>query len=179
MTARPEPGCYDARVVPAPNRAYFDRHVGRWRGRFTFAVTDAEALRRAPLAWMDRARIRVVASASMRMDTSVSYEGETVIHRSAFSQLGIPMLWGVERITLGADGRSFTLAAQHRLAPAPWRVVTFDGSGEVDASAGGARYELPFFGVPLTQTTEVRDRDLWIVHRTAFSRAEVLLRRQG
>lgn len=164
------------------HRRYFERMTGRWAGKLVFAVYDASALAAAPLSALDRARIRMMAAsarwlAAGTMRTTVAHERGSVLHTTRVVQKGITVFSSDERIVLFDDGRSFSLGGAYRLFGSFGTRSFIDASGVVDEDAEGAHYRLDLFGSPLDQRTRVDDGGLRVVQRTAFSTAEVMLRR--
>ncbi|NVB40635.1 hypothetical protein G6O69_22545 [Pseudenhygromyxa sp. WMMC2535] len=146
-----------------PNLAYYLACRGRWRCALDMQVRDRARLRDSEMSVFDRATLRLVSAwpawlGRLRLDTSVHFEGPVVVHATRVRWLGIPMMLSVERIELGDDGHSFTLAGEQRVAPLWWRARSVSGAGEVDEDSAHARYSLTWLGAPLHQST-VREGD--------------------
>lgn len=171
-------------TADTPLARYFAFHQGRWRGRFSLVITDPRAFREAPIAAIDRARIRALAAFCRLfgfawMDTRVdcaALDGGRVIHETRLSRFGVPLLDGREVITPRAGGRSGTMTIHHRFPPS--RERSWEG-GEViiDANEHGAAYDLPWIGGRLRQKTRVVPDGLLLDQEGPFSYAEVCLMR--
>jgi hypothetical protein len=147
-----------------PNHAYYRACHGRWRCPLQMRITDAAALRGSGMSWSVRVGLRMMAAwprwlGRFFFETSVRYdEDDAVTHTTVVRWLGLPLLWGTERIALDPDGRAFTIEGEHRLLTQPWRRLAARGAGTIGASADHAEYTLDWLGAPMTQTT-TREHD--------------------
>lgn len=175
-------------MPPQPaSHAYYRAKHGVWRGELRLVVTDAAALRVVSPRLFDRLRARATAAlfnavGSLRLDTTLDYQTSgaqgRVVHTTRVSWRGIPLLRGVEQITLHPDGVTATM--DRREWAFPWPIPDVDrGARVVVAPAGdAAAYDLTWFGAPLRQITHTVDIDrLRLVQLTSWSRAEVVLER--
>jgi hypothetical protein len=117
------------------------------------------------------------------MDTTLDYEARgadgEVTHTTRVSWLGVPLLGSVERIHLHADGVTGTMDGDEWMAPWPFPVARPPGPLTVHADAHGADYDLRWLGGALRQETRSAEAgQLTLVQTTAWSRAEVDLRRR-
>lgn len=142
-----------------PNHAYYRACHGRWRCPLQMTITDTAALRDSGMGWVVRAGLRMMAAwprwlGRFFLDTSVHYEdGGEVTHTTVVRWLGLPIMWGTERITLDPDGSAFTIEGEHRLVSQAWQRLAASGAGTIDASGDQAQYTLAWLGAPMTQTT--------------------------
>jgi hypothetical protein len=163
----------------APTRRYYGACVGAWRGAVTFRITDEARFRAAPLAWLDRLRVRGAAVASARIATTVAFLAhDEVLHTTRISAMGLPSLVGHEILKLDPDGVRFTFTLAHRFFPTfgSRRSGPFDG--EVDPTGTRATYRVAFFGYPMTQTGTLLDPDhVTLAQTTDWSESEQQLTR--
>ena len=88
------------------------------------------------------------------METSVTeVDPRRFVHTTLVRALGVPMMRGVETLTLNPDGATFELSGRSRLTLAPWKKVSVSGPGRVDANTTDARYTLTWLGAPVPQTS--------------------------
>jgi hypothetical protein len=158
--------------APSPHLAYYRAHHGRWRARISVAITSWRAFWAAPMGPLDRLRGlwmgTVAAWTGLRMDTSVDCEiyasrGE-VLHTTAVSLWGVPLMRSVEVMVLHEDGVHATM-----------RAVWGDGSVEIAPDAQSAHYTFDWMGGPLQQRTRVVPEGLHIEQQNGWFRANGLL----
>ena len=175
------------RAIDTPSATYYGAMHGAWQGEYSLMLTDAQAFRAAPLAWLDRMRVRSMVTmrgvlGALRMETIVDARSNSdrreVLHTTRIAKWGVTLFRSEEVLALGEDGRTAAFSGRYWMSPTPWRAQPWDeASVEVDQDAKGARYTLRWLGVPMRQETHVVPEGLRVVQETAWSRAEVLLRR--
>src|SRR5204862_7583297 len=105
-----------------PSHGYYRAVHGRWRGAFEFRITDPDAFARADMGWLDRRRVRSMATTiGLIMDTSVDYETRgkdgTVVHTTRISKWGLTLYDVIETFTLDPNGRDVGIAREERVFP--------------------------------------------------------------
>jgi hypothetical protein len=158
---------------PAPR--YYASLVGSWEGRFRVRVTSREELARLP------ALTRLVGNAaqlagSMWMQTTLDGEGRSFRHTTRVRAWGVEAFTTEENIELSDDGRSLRMTGTQ--TPRFGKPEHYDASGSVDETATRATYEITWLGCPLVQRTRIVPEGLELTQDTAWSHAEVLLRRR-
>lgn len=162
-----------------PNHAYFRAVQGRFCAPFAFEISDWPAFRACSMGVLDRLRVLSMLFMArifgpLRLDTSVAYGGDreraSVVHTTRLSMFGMTFFRSVEQLTLHENGRALTMAGEQRLWPAFFLVRRFEGAGEVDATGTRARYEFPFFGTRMRQSTELNGDSVRLSQETPWSR---------
>jgi hypothetical protein len=171
----------------APLVIYFRHHEGRWRGRFTAAITDGDAFKKAGLPWATRLRLRLM-SLSMRlvgpmtMTTRVDasrIEDGVVVHWTWLRSFGITVMSSIETFRLADDGLQMTLERDELAGPPGFRTRSSGvGSAAIRPEKNGVHYDLPWSGGRLEQTTEREGDDLTVTQRNDWFRGEVRLSRE-
>lgn len=157
---------------PSPARTYYEACRGRWRATMGIMLTDAEALRRSGMSWLDRASVRLLAAwprwlGAVHLDTTVAFDAAgDVEHATVVRWLGLPLRRSVETFALDPDGTRFTVRGG------------MSGSGSIDASATRGDYALRWLGIDVVQTT-TREPDRVTVSQRGpgFHGLHVLVRR--
>ncbi|MFI5298149.1 MAG: hypothetical protein ACHREM_08630 [Polyangiales bacterium] len=91
---------------------------------------------------------------------------------------GLVVYLGVERFTLDPNGKDVSITREERYPPGPtWHPVRGENRAEVDASGSRATYWFTLFGASMVQTGEIVDSGVRIMQLTAWSSADLLLRR--
>jgi len=145
-----------------PNQAYYRACAGRWACRLGGDVRDFSALRGAvglinALSLVTLSRWPPFLGTPV-LKTSVAFEDSgDVVHTTAVTWLGVPLVRSREVITLDQDGTRLRMSGQSRFLVAPWRVECVEGVGEIDASTTRATYQLQLMGTQMLQTTERSD----------------------
>lgn len=136
-----------------PNVQYYRLCTGSWQAPLDLRLTSLRNLFQS-VSWLDALgfiAIRCVPHWLRKLETCVWFEGETIIHTTHASCMGLPIMAGREVITLSDDGEGLTLAGTQRIAPFWWRQQTVSATGHVDPEARTAHYQLTWFGSPMTQ----------------------------
>jgi hypothetical protein len=167
-------------VEDGPALRYYRSLVGSWSGALTLFVTDAGALRAATLATRSRIRTMALLSGTLgaaRMATTLEAVSERRFrHTTRVAKWRATLFDSEEEIAIEDDGRSFRMTGVQRSWPG--RREPLSGEGEIDATATGAVYRIPWFGVELIQRTTIVPEGLELTQETPWSRAAVLLRRE-
>lgn len=154
-----------------------------------FVITDWGAFFSAPLIRWDRWTTLSIALLPkllglVEIETTVDYasrgaQGE-VDHTTKLSKWGKVLFRSSEVVKLLANGTDFTLRGEQRYWPG-WKVRDFGaGRGAVDDQGLRAHYLFEGLGTQVCQETQPReDGALWVIQRTAWSRAEFELRPQS
>jgi hypothetical protein len=171
-----------------PSLAYYRANEGRWQCRFALLVTDWDALRRSPLGWRDRLRVRLMALIpkligplvlETRVDATSRAAMSEVVHTTRLLKWGLPLYDAVEVFTLDPNGKDFAIARRERMWPSlSYTHEEGRSRGEVEANGRRAHYVFSFFGTTLRQTATIEDDGVRILQETPFSRAEQVLVRQ-
>jgi hypothetical protein len=162
---------------------YFMAKEGHWRGKIRFTITDREGLRASSVRWADKWSFRSLSTASrlsgLVLSTTVDHRGDRneVLHTTRVSNFGVPVYHSDETIFLDDDGRSFRVEGREAFFPF-LRRTDWTGSGEVSTDHDGALYRIPVFGLTMEQETRMTADGLQTTQRTAFTRADILLKWQ-
>lgn len=160
-------------AAPAPR--YYTSLVGAWEGRFRIRITSRPELARLSLATRFLANAAHLAGA-MSMKTTLEGAGRSFRHTTHVSAFGLEQFTTDETIELDSDGRTFRMSGVQR--PRVGKPETYDAHGSIDETATRATYEITWLGCPLVQRTRIVPEGLELTQDTAWSHAEVLLRRR-
>lgn len=174
--------------MPAPNEAYYRANEADWRGVFEFVLTDWPAFRASKMSFLDRLRVLFMAYGPkllgrFTIETSVRVsmgapEGD-VVHTTRVAKFGMPLMQGVEWVSLDPDGKHARFRCEHREGPTFWKVRRFEGNAEVAEDAMSVKYTFaPWYGTTLHQTGEIRGRDTVLTQSTAWFRGVQHLQRR-
>lgn len=169
----------------APHHRYFRAKEGRWRGRIRFELTDPRGLRASSLSFTEKWSFRSLSLASrlsaLVLSTGVDYasggDRNEVRHTTRVTNFGLPVYRSAETILLEGDGRRFRVEGREAFFPF-LRRAAWSGSGVVAADHDGASYRIPCFGLTMEQETRMTAGGLQVTQRTAFTRADILLKWQ-
>ena len=172
----------------APHHRYFRGKEGRWRGKFQFEITNQRALSSSPLSWFEKWVVSAAAFFSRHvsgpsLSTTVDYSGQgaenRVLHTTQISILGLTLFRSTEIIFLDPDGGDFRMTGQQSFFPFFSTSSDWTAHGSVSPEYDQATYRIPWFGLTMEQKTNMTNKGLEIIQTTSFSRAVVLLQRQG
>lgn len=159
---------------------YYAPLVGDWSGTLRMRVTDAAALRRCDrrtraMGAFVRVHGRVTMATTLRRgpDDGAPPRFE---HTTRVSLWGLPILRSRETIAPTGD-RAAELRGVQRMPPGG--AVAYRGVVEFADDAAAATYSLVWAGAPMIQRTQVVPEGLRLTQETAWSFAEVLLRRRA
>lgn len=169
----------------ASHHRYFQAKEGHWRGRIRFVITDPGGLRASSVRWADKSSFCALSLASrlsgLVMRTTVDYakgrDRNEVRHTTKVSNFVMPVYRSAESIYLGEDGLSFQVEGREAFFPF-LRRRAWAATGEVATDHGGAFYRIPVLGLAMEQETRMTADGLQVIQRTAFTRAEILLKWQ-
>ncbi len=146
-------------------RRYYERNIGSWSGHLTFRVTESLG---APFS-VRMLGILTMLSRGAKMATTVEPRGDAFFHTTKVSRLGIPFVTTEETITIEPDGKRVSMKGTQN-------GEAYEATAEIDDDARAARYEIPWMGLTMIQSTKLLEEGrLEVVQRTPFSRAEVVL----
>jgi len=109
------------------------------------------------------------------MQTTLEGEGRSFRHTTRVRVWGLESFTTEERIELADDGRSLRMTGVQ--TPRFGRPERYEASGSIDETATRATYEITWLGCSLVQRTRIVPEGLELTQDTAWSHAEVLLRR--
>ena len=146
---------------------------GRWSGELVFAVVSWRTALSRPRACAISVLARLVGP--LRMSTTLDRQGSDFMHTTRITKAGFPVFESAERLTVGADGRTFRVTGEQRtlLFRRPYQAA-----GEVSETSSGATYRIPWAGTDLVQTTSITSEGIAITQETPSMRGRVLLRRE-
>jgi hypothetical protein len=168
---------------------YYSEKLGRWRGRYRFAIVDWPAFRAARLGWFGRATLwgllvvqRVLGR--LTMETQLAAEAgpvaETlqVVHYTWIKKFGVTLYRSREVFTLHDHGREVAIARAQAYGPLFRAEPTDVASAVADPPTGGMVYDWKWFDRRLCQATRTLDADrLELVQTCDYCRAEAILQR--
>lgn len=154
---------------------YYSSLVGRWGGRFVFRVTREEVLGQRRFGVRAVGRLTQLLG-PLTFRTALDGAGRSYHHTTLVSAAGVTVFSTDETIELSDDDRSVRMRGVQRRRLG--RTVSYDASGEVDDTATRATYLIDWLGEPLVQRLQVVSSGLALTQETAWSRGEVLLRRE-
>jgi hypothetical protein len=140
---------------------YFAIGQGVWRGRFTFRLTDRDALKRDPIGLKNRLLARGMRLVQMlfgdsRLDSEIwasPEEGDFGAARNVvrISRFRITLYLLKEQYTLNRDGKSVVVSARERFGPIPFLFRnTKEHPAEIHAGGMSSTYHMPLLGTAWT-----------------------------
>lgn len=141
-----------------PAHRYYLQCEGLWRSSMNARVTQMSALI-AAMGWLNALSVMMMAFwpswlGGFNLETKVVYEPtQPVEHTTIVYWLGVAMMTSEELVTIASDGVHFEVRGESRIRLMPWRALTMEGHGHVDASGTQATYQLSWMGTHMTQTT--------------------------
>jgi hypothetical protein len=160
------------RVTGRPARAtdnqtyYFAIGQGVWRGRFTYRLTDRNALKRDRIGLKNRLLARGMAFVQRmfgdsRLDSVIRAspdEGDFGVARNVvrISRFRITLYLLKEQYTLDRDGRGVVVNARERFGPIPFLFRNRkEHPAEIHAGGTSSTYHMPLLGTAWTADYEV------------------------
>ena len=171
-----------------PHEAYYRANEADWAGRFEFVLTNWAAFRACRLGFFDRIRVLFMAYApkivgAFTIETSVRVflggDRGDVVHTTCVKKFGVPLMKGIEWVSLDADGHHARFRCEHREGPTFWHIRRFEGNAEVSSDALSAKYTFaPWYGTTLHQTGEIVGEETVLTQHTEWFRGVQRLRRR-
>jgi hypothetical protein len=167
----------------SPTHTYYQRAIGRWRGRIEAQVTDRRELMHA-VGFFNGLSVWMMAAwpgwlGSMFLETTVVFDEPNgrVEHTTTVRWCRLPMMRSVETVSLDDNGTQFRLKGIARNTLMPWLAHPVTGSGRVDDAAQIAHYKVSWFGATLTQETNLQDASITLSQKAPGFRASQVLKR--
>ena len=145
-----------------PAHIYYAGAQGHWRGTMQATIHDPFAVIRS-MGLFNAISVLLMGYlpswlGKIYLETTVHYQPDKPVrHTTTVYWWGIPMMASEEFVYIHKDGIQFSVQGTSHFKMMPWRRVSMDGHGHIDATATHATYELKWLGTNLIQKTDRHD----------------------
>ncbi len=142
-----------------PNREYYEKVDGYWRGSFHLEIHNGKGFLQSSLGRVNKLKLLMAVTSQkiigkLFAEAHVDFQKDKVYHCSKIKKWGIDLYQGKKNILLDQDGHSLSLSGEESYFPF-LRSANFSSKGEIKNTAKEASYQMPLLNIEIELKSKI------------------------